>query len=252
MHLCWCHCPGSTRSKQDSPHPALNISAKGLQIPGQLSLWIWCGSRVRSKSHLKHNARSPRLYWVPAAFSKRADPHQRGMNRSQGEPKPSPVVIHLKQAFPWNTSDSCWGRSTLLPVHFQFQPWSGSALDATGSGPHSRKNSHTNQVRWPNKKLRGREESCWGFDGQFTRESSTGGRETHNFPDLNHSIVFSVSEIHTASYHPLKVPQKYKMFISGPDPVPESLGTRAGQSSSDVRLALWSAGFLWSSPPRQP
>lgn len=57
---------------------ALNISAKELQIPRKLSLWILYGSREISKSSLKHNTRSLRLYSVPAAFSKRVDPHQRG------------------------------------------------------------------------------------------------------------------------------------------------------------------------------
>lgn len=57
---------------------ALNLSAKELQIPRQLSLWILYGSREIAKSSLKHNTRSLRLYSVPAAFSKRVDPHQRG------------------------------------------------------------------------------------------------------------------------------------------------------------------------------
>lgn len=194
---------GSTRSKQDSPNPALNISAKGLQIPRQLSLWIRCRSRVRSKSHLKHNARSLRLYFGPAAFSKRADPHQRVWIKARVNPSPPQLSSISNRLFPWNTSDSCWGRSTLLPIHFQFQPWSGSALDAIGSGPHSKKDSHRSQVRWPNKKKKGRKESCWCFDGQFTKESSTGLRETHNFSDIFSVIALrSVSEVHTTSYHP--------------------------------------------------
>lgn len=53
------------------------FSAKDLQIPGKLLLWILYGSRMISKSSLKFNTKSLRLYSVPAAFSKRVDPHQR-------------------------------------------------------------------------------------------------------------------------------------------------------------------------------
>lgn len=101
MYHYWCHCPGCTKSKQTFPHPALNISAKGLQIPRELSLWIQCRSRVRSKSPLKHKARSLRLYFVPAAFSDRVDPIKERKEEKQGWIKAPPaVVLHLQQAMP--------------------------------------------------------------------------------------------------------------------------------------------------------